>query len=158
MDDARPPGAPLVAGIDFSEGARAALDTARALAARLGLGLMVTHVYEPIHSEAPDLDAGSERWLADNQVERESLHLRYGQPWIELARVARSCGAFAVVVGSHGRSGAQPVALGSTAARLGLVAPCPVIVVNTSARPACRTGDPVAAVIRQQKPFRQGTS
>ena len=35
-----------------------------------------------------------------------------------------------IVIGRHGRSGYQPIELGSTAARIGLAAHCPVVLVG----------------------------
>jgi nucleotide-binding universal stress UspA family protein len=148
-----PAPAHILAGVDFSDGARTALDAARALAHRMNVGLVAVHVYEPLEAEGVSLDARSEQWLADSHVTPDRLQVRYGQPWVELARAASASGALAVVVGSHGRSGSQPVALGSTAARLGLVAPCPVVVVNSN---AIQTREP-NGLPHSPKPNRQGT-
>jgi nucleotide-binding universal stress UspA family protein len=48
-----------------------------------------------------------------------------------------------IVVGSHGTSGFQPLSLGSTAARLAVLSPFPVLVVTASARAAVRKGSEV---------------
>ena len=131
-----PADAHLLVGVDFSDGARAALTEARRLAGRMQLPLAVVYVRDPIHDAGTRLDPEAEQWLADAEITPDQLHVRSGQPWAELARAAAACGAVALVIGSHGRSGYQPVALGSTAVRLGLVAPCPTVVVNPRARAA----------------------
>jgi nucleotide-binding universal stress UspA family protein len=120
----------LLVGVDFSDGARAALAEARRLADRMQVVLHVIHVSDPVQGSETALGPIAEQWLAEANVSRDQLHVRSGQPWAELARLAGSTGAVAVVIGSHGRSGYQPVALGSTATRLGVLASCPVIVVN----------------------------
>ena len=53
---------------------------------------------------------------------------------MELVRVAGERGAQMIVVGTHGRSGFQPVALGSTAARLALLSPRPTLLVGSRER------------------------
>ena len=116
----------VVAGTDFSEGARVAVETARAMAQRLSLDLLVVHVHDPADPEVPGPE--TERWLEASRIPGESVQHRYGRPWVELSRAA--AGAAALVVGSHGRSGPQPIALGSTTVKLGLLAPCPLVVVN----------------------------
>jgi nucleotide-binding universal stress UspA family protein len=121
----------ILAGVDFSDGAFAALLEAQELARRMRLELRVMHVRER-GPEDRDTDTMS-RWLAAAGMTCQGLRLRLGQPWIELAREAGESGTGVLVVGSHGRSGVQPVRLGSTAARLGLIAPCPLVVVGPRA-------------------------
>lgn len=138
----------ILAGTDFSDGALVALVEARALADRLRLELRVMHVRErhPRGEESPQ--SRMRRHLADAGVDAACLRLREGQPWIELAREAGEQGASALVVGSHGRSGSHPINLGSTTVKLGLIAPCPLLVVGrrASSHALARVRWPNAAV------------
>jgi nucleotide-binding universal stress UspA family protein len=119
----------ILVGIDFSEGASFALAEARSLVNRLGAELDLVYVEEG--REAADWRADDEvrAWLERESVEADTVSVRHGFPWLELSRHARDTGPTFVVVGSHGRSGFQPLAMGSTAARLGVSSPSPVLVV-----------------------------
>jgi nucleotide-binding universal stress UspA family protein len=117
-------------GTDFSAGAAAALAEARRMATRLGLELAVVHVVEGYGAGTWREGGEAERWLAGGALRLDDLVVRNGLPWIELVREAERTGAAMLVVGSHGRSGFQPVALGSTATRLGILSPRPVLLVN----------------------------
>jgi nucleotide-binding universal stress UspA family protein len=138
----------ILTGIDFSEGALAALWEARELARLMRLELRLMHVEER-GSDSNDREAMS-GWLEAAEVDPASVGLRVGQPWIELAREAADTGAGMLVVGSHGHRGRQPIGLGSTAACLGLIAPCPLVVVGPrAAGPAeSRTRKPRADACR----------
>jgi nucleotide-binding universal stress UspA family protein len=59
-----------------------------------------------------------------------------GAPWVVLAREAHACSARVLVMGSHGRSGFQPLAPGATTRKLLVSAPCPVLVVGARVREA----------------------
>jgi len=120
----------LVVGTDFSDGARAALLNGRLLASRLGGEVRLVHVYDPPGGLPADLDGHSREWLRRCEIEPASLITRRGTAWLELAREARSLDAAMIVIGRHGRSGYQPIELGSTAARIGLAAHCPVMLVG----------------------------
>jgi len=122
--------AAILVGTDFSEGARAALLHGRTLAERLGGTVQLVHIFDPPGGVPAELDDAAHRWLERCEVEPASLNTRRGTAWLELAREARSLDASMIVVGRHGRSGYQPIELGSTAARLGLAAHCPVLLVG----------------------------
>jgi nucleotide-binding universal stress UspA family protein len=63
---------------------------------------------------------------------RLSSHLRVGRPWREIVQLATSLEANLVVVGTHGRTGAPRILLGSEAELVVRRAPCPVLVVRQS--------------------------
>lgn len=123
----------LVVGIDFSDGALSAFRAARALSTGLGAELHLLHVREPGPEAEEAPDARMRHWLHRAGADADQLRFRIGQPWRELAREATALAATALVIGSHGRAGVQPIALGSTAVKLGLAAPCPLIVVGPRA-------------------------
>jgi nucleotide-binding universal stress UspA family protein len=69
-------------------------------------------------------------WLEAIGVPASAVTVRRGTPWVELVRVAEDRGAKVIVVGTHGRSGFQPIALGSTATRIALLSPRPTVLVG----------------------------
>lgn len=121
----------ILAGVDFSDGAFAALVEAQRLARLMRVELRVMHVRERDADGRPS--AAVRAWLAPAGLDPGCIRFRQGLPWVELAREAAEAGAGVLVIGSYGGSGMQPVGLGSTAARLGLIAPCPLLVVGPRA-------------------------
>lgn len=121
--------AAVVAGVDESETSRRALLAAVELAARLPAQLAIVHVAERGLPDPPVKRGPAPWWLSDAPASA-SLVVRHGLAWVELARYAAESNAMMLVIGSHGRSGVNPLNLGSTAAKLTLLAPCPVLVVN----------------------------
>ena len=120
----------VLVGTDFSPGSAAALDEARRLASRLGCSVRVVHVVE---SELPGdwrPSRAEQEWLTEAELDESSLHFRYGSAWAELARYADCCRPALLVVGSHGASGYQPLAVGTTAERLTLNARHSVLLVG----------------------------
>lgn len=120
----------VLVGTDFSAGSTAALKEARRLAERLRCGVRVMHVVEsePATGWEPSDDARS--WLRAVALDEATLDVRFGSAWIELARYADACSPTFLVIGSHGASGYQPVAMGTTAQRLSLTARHPVLLVG----------------------------
>lgn len=119
----------ILVGIDFSEGASHALAEARSLRDRLGADLDLVYVQEDRETADWRSDENVRAWLERESVQADTVSVRRGFPWLELSRHARDTEPAYVVVGSHGRSGFQPLAMGSTAARLGVSSPSPVLVV-----------------------------
>lgn len=115
----------LLVAVDFSVGALGALRAGQWLASRAGLDMRLLHAAE---SGTPWTPNESEwEWMRTARVEPGHLLVRPGRPWIEIVRYANEIGATAIVLGSHGASGMQSMALGSTAGRVALRAPCPVV-------------------------------
>lgn len=129
-------GGRILVGTDFSEGAALAMESARVFADRLSATLDVVHVVERFGSFDWTGDDGALSWLEHAGVQRSALVVRSGFPWVELVRYAHERTPLMIVVGSHGTSGFQPLALGSTAGRMGVLSPYPVLVVTGS--PASR--------------------
>jgi nucleotide-binding universal stress UspA family protein len=123
----------ILVGIDFSEGASLALSEARWLMERLGAALDLVFVDEGRDGDG-HTGENARSWLERESIAPETVTVRRGFPWLELARRARETSPALVVVGSHGRSGFQPLSLGSTAARLGVSCPSPVLVVTMQNR------------------------
>jgi nucleotide-binding universal stress UspA family protein len=121
----------VLVAIDFSKGALGALHEGRWLAHRAGLDLRVLHVAESGSAWPPDSPAWD--WLTTAPIEPGMVAVRQGQPWIEIVRHAHEISAAVIVLGSHGASGIQALSLGSTACRVALRAPCPVLFVARAA-------------------------
>jgi nucleotide-binding universal stress UspA family protein len=137
----------VLAGIDFSEGAMSALREGRWLARRAGLDLQVLHVTE--HGPAWRPDVPAREWLAAASFDPSMVLVRQGRPWVEIVRHAHEVSAAVIVLGSHGASGFQAMTLGTTASRVALRAPCPVLF--AARRDARQTSDETpAATINPQ--------
>lgn len=133
----------ILVGVDFSDAGARALEEARSLARALGAEPELLHVTTAPRGWLADDEATA--WMEREGVEPTSLGVRHGTPWVELARGAAERGALLIVVGSHGRGGYQPVALGSTALRLTMAATRPVLVVgrrSAALAPAPETRNP----------------
>ncbi len=121
-------GSVILVATDLSDCAEAALAEGRALARRLGAVLSVVYVAEPGTSPTAELDSR----LAAHGLTRRDVVVRTGTAWLEIMRLAVQLQPVAVVVGSHGRSGYQPLSAGSTTQRLLARSPVPVVVVPRS--------------------------
>lgn len=120
----------IAVGVDFSDTAARAVREARVLAERLGSILEIVHVREDRTGKAWEPDDTASAWMESQGLEPSDLTTRGGTPWLELARYTWAPGAELLVVGTHGRSGAHSMALGSTAAKLVLASPRPVVLVG----------------------------
>ena len=135
----------IVIGTDFSDTSERALGYAVALAARLSARVDVVHAYGlpsfalPIEG-AVMAGAGQAAELSSRLGEQLTAfveshrtagvpiagHLRVGAPDDELLAFAAETGGKLIVVGTHGRTGAAHLLLGSVAERVVRRAPCPV--------------------------------
>jgi nucleotide-binding universal stress UspA family protein len=121
---------PVVVGTDFSESAAAALAEARRLGALLGVAIEVAHVVDGAPATAWREGGRADEWLRSADLDVSGLTIRFGSPWVELVRFAEESSPVLLVLGSHGLSGYQPLAIGSTAARVSMHARCPVVLVS----------------------------
>lgn len=127
-------GPEILVGTDFSAGSTLALAEARQLSRSMGGGVVVVHVAPSPATQEPDPAEREPEWLAAADLAADAVVRRKGVPAVELARMAREMSATLIVLGTHGASGYQPVALGATASRLALLAPCPVVLVGPRGR------------------------
>jgi nucleotide-binding universal stress UspA family protein len=133
---------------DFSDGAKAALDYAIALAKPLDAEIVVMHAWEiPVYA-FPDgamlpgglfdgLEAASDEALqnvlkanAERGVKMRAV-LSMGPPWREIGVACEREKVDLVVMGTHGRRGLARMLLGSVAERVVRTSPCPVLTVGT---------------------------
>jgi nucleotide-binding universal stress UspA family protein len=115
----------VLVGIDFSPSSAVAAVLASTMAERLGAPLAALHV-----SDSPAWDWRPDRmgWMGEVGFDPEALIVRPGVPWVELSRYSTEIDAMILVVGAHGCSGFQPIALGSTTTMLLAHARRPILV------------------------------
>ncbi len=144
----------ILVAVDFSQGARVALDRAMTLAREFGASVDVLHVWQPPSYVVPEMlvtapegnglrfdDYMRSRTLHDLSIlvapYREatpSLQVRLvaenGSPRELIVAVAKDKGADLIVVGTHGYTGMKRFVLGSIAEGVVRTASCPVLVVR----------------------------
>lgn len=111
---------------DFSECAETAAATARYYASRFGARLHVLHVVWGDAGPSPRLEKLAQELRAGVPV---VTAVASGQPASEIVKYAAGHAIDLIVVGTHGRTGATRLLLGSVAERVVRLAPCPVLTV-----------------------------
>jgi len=134
----------VLAGVDFSEASRQALERAGNWATRLGVPLVAMHVLQPPAPMLPEAQIAlpDPAWLhtmedhAREQLEGwvapypgASVIVKWGGPAEEL--VSEADPRTLLVVAQVGHSTLERLLFGSTAARVVRLAPCDVLVVRT---------------------------
>lgn len=135
---------------DFSKASANAFATAMALAKANRATLTILNVIAPLTPIMPEQYIGTQTWeqidlqgrdwakgeVATLAAKAKKAGIRSvallvdGEPARQIVRMARSKSADLVVVGTHGRSGLTKWFLGSVAARVVAMAPCPVVTVR----------------------------
>ncbi len=135
---------------DFSKASGPAFATALALAKQNRAELLLVHVLPPqtpligetyvspkIYEQlVVEARRGAQRHLSPLLVKAKKAKVRVktllldGAAYDQIARVARSKRANLVVMGTHGRTGLSKFFMGSVAARVIPLAPCPVLTVR----------------------------
>jgi nucleotide-binding universal stress UspA family protein len=135
---------------DFSPASRPAFRRALDLARANRASLTIVHVYSiivPMMGEGYATPQVYDRWMADIRTDAQRRLGRLvaqartrgvrakglvleGIPHDRIVRAARSTRADLIVLGTHGRTGLGRVFLGSVAARVVTLAPCPVLTVR----------------------------
>jgi nucleotide-binding universal stress UspA family protein len=142
----------ILCPVDFSECSHAALAHALVLAQKSGAKLDVLHAYYLPPTIQPNLmvwAAAGHRsaWgLAEERArsefdeflvahgpdirQRTDLHLVHADPTSAILDFASRHGSALIVMGTHGRTGAARLVMGSVAERVVRAAPCPVLTVH----------------------------
>jgi nucleotide-binding universal stress UspA family protein len=135
---------------DFSRAAAPAFAHALRWARRWRAALHLVHVLSPPEVPLEDTYLSARAWqraqedahraargrlgllvaLARRAGVPTTITVREGLPADEIVREARRRRAGLIVVGTHGRRGLARLALGSVAARVVTLAPCPVLTVH----------------------------
>jgi nucleotide-binding universal stress UspA family protein len=134
----------IVVATDLDGRSEAALEYARKIAAAYGARIVLAHGLDPLDYAAVDSVPGGilrrmpeqARQVLDQMVAdliREGIHshseVRQGAVVQMLLDVVRQYDAGLIVIGTRGRHGAGPVAVGAIAEELVRLAPCPVLAV-----------------------------
>ena len=137
---------------DFSRPSDRALPYALAIAEKYGAKLFAAHIApEPIglpaaarmglqslgvKSQKEDRNALAELEAQLHGVPHEILS-REGDVWTEMSKITRDAAIDLIVIGTHGRTGASKLLMGSVAETIFRHAPCPVLTVGpeTSGEP-----------------------
>lgn len=137
----------ILAPTDFSEHSRIGLDMARDLARESGARMVVLHVIvDALPALLPDVVGFRFDEVEDqlgqrarealptffSPADREGLEVEFkvahGVPHAEICRLAAELPADLIVIGTHGRSAALQLLIGSVAEKVVRKAPCPVLV------------------------------
>lgn len=140
---------------DFSLTADAALDYARALAAKFGASLHLLHVLEDPVTSGPltptsSLEASTFQSTLLDDARLRLAHRALPGPLAQMrattdaiagtatraiVEYAATHGIDLIVMGTHGRTGVAHLLIGSVAERVVRTAPCPVLTVRLAAAP-----------------------
>ncbi len=148
MAHTKPPLRRLLVATDFSPGSRAALVALERLVPRsVALHVDLLHVLEPLpflvppapvigfeRARAEGAQRGLDRLAAElrrrlGPGSRVETHLADGPPHAEICRLAASCAADLIVLGTHGRTGLRHALAGSVAERVVRHAQRPVLTI-----------------------------
>lgn len=156
---------------DFSAHSDAALEYARALAARFGASMHLLHVIgDPlvptVIGAVPEMYFGPEapatrmvlleeararlaRRLthADRQSHHATSEVLFGSPAYTIAEYADVNGYDLIVMGTHGRTGLAHVLMGSVAEKVVRTASCPVLTVRGAVEPRLAGADRACATV-----------
>lgn len=133
---------------DFSHISDAALDYALAVARTYESHLYVAHILEPLYVGSPEaamrasglLRKSAEEDMAELLISARlrgvphDVVLEEGPLWGTIERLIQQHGIDLVVLGTHGRTGAKKLVLGSVAEEIYRKADCPVLTVGPMAR------------------------
>jgi nucleotide-binding universal stress UspA family protein len=143
----------ILYAIDFSEGARAAMDHAITLARDYRAKLILLHIlqdisiadwYVPSSLSMGELMEDMEKnaweemrtWEAEiaSKVSTVEVMIVRGIPFVEIIKTARDKHADLVIIGTHGRTGIDHMLFGSTAEKVVRKSPCPVLTVRMAGK------------------------
>ena len=134
----------ILVPVDFSDGSKAALAAADAMAKSAGASLTLLHVHpmtvvsvlDYTYAEPPELVAEAvqaiterlDKWAAelDSDASKVKTEVRTGQPATEILDAAADHDL--IIMGTHGRSGVDRFLMGSVAERVVRGAKCSVLV------------------------------
>jgi nucleotide-binding universal stress UspA family protein len=133
---------------DFSDGSRAAFNTAKDLARDTGASLTLFHVMhvpasvmpdvilpmspELMHSVEESIDHVLDELVAEARADgiEADWQTAFGATHVEICEAAKRLGVDLIVIGTHGHTGLAHVLLGSVAEKVVRKAPCPVLTVR----------------------------
>ncbi|HET7755359.1 MAG TPA: universal stress protein [Anaeromyxobacteraceae bacterium] len=135
--------------VDFSEPARAAMETAVAIARRFDAQLTLFHAYQLPGYTLPEGSVVASPKMLQELADQAEHHLEewkrmaeqmgaprvataksIGEPSVEIVEFAKETGQDLLVIGTHGRTGLRHALVGSIAERVVRRAGCPVLSVH----------------------------
>jgi len=140
---------------DFSEPSEAALPFAMAIAREYSAAIHALHVLVPeaflytspeasiVSLEAQEENAVNEMQRTESQlagVSHEGVVVRSPEIWTAVAEAIENSHADMIVLGTHGRTGAQKVVIGSAAEEVFRKSPIPVLTIGPYARSGVHGG------------------
>ena len=140
----------ILCPIDFSKPSEAAIDHASAIARRYDAKLHFVYVYEPVFADGyingmpmqvppADIEPMRERLEQIRPVGEGNLdfchELIFGFPAAALVGYAATKEIDLIVMGTHGRTGASRLLMGSVAEAITRAASCPVMTVHQANSP-----------------------
>jgi nucleotide-binding universal stress UspA family protein len=133
----------IIVPSDFTVFSDHALEYAVVIAKRFRASLLIMHVIEPFTYSVTDMMQVVDHYvplktIAQPMLEnlqnraskvgvKSSNFVTKGTPYLEIIKKARKEGADLIVMGTHGRTGAKHLLMGSVAERVVRMAPCPVL-------------------------------
>jgi nucleotide-binding universal stress UspA family protein len=134
----------VLVATDFSPSSAHTLEYGRTMARALGASLHLLHVLEPIGSlrikaevDEVEMERNTRALLKEQLTEDDitqlqaQIHTRWGKPFVEIIRLARTEAMDMIVVGSHGTGPIAHLLLGSVASNVVQQAHCPVLTVRS---------------------------
>ena len=127
---------------DFGAAAESALRYGRTLARKFGADLHVLHVLDAVFLQArfadpATIEAAARKELTDRVAADEqwcdhthAVIKKFESPSDAIVRYAKAAAIDLIVMGTHGRNGAEHLLMGSVAERVVRTAPCPVLTVR----------------------------
>ena len=128
---------------DFTVFSDHALDYAVVVAKRFHANILIMHVIEPFTYSVTDMMQVVDHYVPlktiaqpmlenlQNRISKggvkSSTVVTKGTPYLEIIKKARKDGADLIVMGTHGRTGAKHILMGSVAERVVRMASCPVL-------------------------------
>lgn len=143
----------ILLAVDFSENADNAIGAAKLIASKTGAALVFLHIYEPYSTDVSALVAAGKTMSSDDLenltkqnldqyvinaqnegFSAEAIWEDKGKVSDGVMRKAVEVGASLIVVGRTGKGGFIDKLIGSSATKIALDAPCPVLVVPPKAQ------------------------
>ena len=136
----------IIMPTDFTNNSGHVLNYASEIAKKFHAKVLIMHVIDPFTYSVTDAMQVIDHYvplktIAQPMVEdlqkrlkkrcvKSSTFITKGTPYLEIIRKARQTRADLIVMGTHGRTGAKHLLMGSVAERVVRLAPCPVLTVK----------------------------
>ena len=133
----------IIVPTDFTAFSDHALDYATVIAKQFRSSILIMHVIEPFTYSVTDMMQVIDHYvplktIAQPMIEnlqkrilkggvKSTAFVTKGTPYLEIIKKARKDGVDMIIMGTHGRTGARHMLMGSVAERVVRMASCPVL-------------------------------